>query len=79
MAPAVLTSTYLQIGAIFGLFAMLPFVRELFTGQCEGKECICVVRDWVMPPGGQTALQQHPKRSMRCFYCHNLQHKRENI
>lgn len=45
MAPAVLTSTYLQIGAIFGLFAMLPSVRKLFTGQCEGKECICVVKE----------------------------------
>lgn len=42
---AVLTSTYLQIGAIFGLFAMPPFVRKLFTGQCGGKECICVVKE----------------------------------
>lgn len=36
--------TYFQIVAIFGLFATLPFVRRLSTGQCEGKECVRVVK-----------------------------------
>lgn len=66
--------TCFQIVAILGLFATLPSARRPFTGQCEGKECVRVVKahseeaEWCpWWPSSNTATFEKIDSLMRCL------------